>query len=48
MLLSPCLPLLSIFLNVCLSYNVGPIGGFEQEELADPQAPSFNETNPVV
>jgi hypothetical protein len=37
---------------LCLSYRVGPVGGFEQEleleqeELADPQAPSFEGTNP--
>jgi hypothetical protein len=34
------------FLNLCISYCIGPVGGFEQEELVDLQAPSFEETNP--
>ena len=45
-----CLPPLITFLFVCISYRVGPIGDYEQEPeqevLADPQAPSFEETNP--
>jgi hypothetical protein len=33
-----------------ISYRVGPVGGYEQESkqevLSDPQAQSFEETNP--
>jgi hypothetical protein len=43
-------PFANHFLNMCISYRVGPVGGFEQEleqeELMDLQAPSFEETNP--
>jgi hypothetical protein len=35
-------PFINHFLNLCISYHVGHVGGFEQEpeqeELADPQA----------
>jgi hypothetical protein len=39
-------PSLITSLNVCISYRVGSIGGYKQEQevLADPQAPSFKET----
>jgi hypothetical protein len=48
MLLSSCLPLLITFLNVCISYCVGPVVCYKQEPevLVDPQASSFEETNP--
>jgi hypothetical protein len=48
--LHPPPPSLISFLNVCISYRVGTVGGYEQEPeqevLTDPQAPSFEETNP--
>jgi hypothetical protein len=31
MLLLSCLPSLIALLNVCVSYRVGPVGGYEQE-----------------
>jgi hypothetical protein len=46
MLLSSCLPSLITFLSVCILYCVESVGGYEQEVLADPQPPSFKETNP--
>jgi hypothetical protein len=49
-MLLPCLPFLIALLNMCISYHVVPVGGYEQEleqeEVADSQAPSFEETNP--
>jgi hypothetical protein len=45
MFLSSCLPSLITFLNVCILYRVGPVGGYEQEPelevLVNPQSPSF-------
>jgi hypothetical protein len=49
-MLLPCLPFLIALLNMCISYHVVPVGGYEQEleqeEVADSQVPSFEETNP--
>jgi hypothetical protein len=42
-------PFINHFFNVCISYRVGPVRGYEQEPeqevLVDPQAPSFKETS---